>query len=828
MQPLRTQNGDQQDDHPQRNASPRLPPILPPIGEGAGADSYDEQAIVPPRQQMRSPPQASTQDYRGSGGAGASTSGQQQERPHSRSETGDTLTNYTNFLSSDISREPTPPPPAQSFRTSTFSPPPSSVNTSPSTNFSRPIQRDAVDSETTHLTYAAPLGRPFDATTIKQPVQSPVYSPPTSIHSPDMHLPSPRAPSSEPDRQYVPLALPGAPSSVGTNDASRRLGHEMPAQASVSQRDVSRHDSPALPSAAGSSEAHTGRGVESGPSAPASTVSQGSNLPLSSPIDDTYSAIPLFPSSSSKNGTGPAATTTLQLNPASPPPSVPRARGFALPQESSVAAVPEVSKFVDPPQPQTQSSYDLPQEYNIHSDVRLFLHSLGTVANAVSLQLLAALDFVERTESPPPADSPYSASSVEPSPVIPRTPYRFGPPPRETGSPASLPPVVKATPAVPTIVAPQSPVDEQYTSDVQERIPTPVERVPTPSSGSVAFPSTFAKNKRAEERVAAAQLAQQAQQEALTRPGRSKAAAGKGKQRAWVDSDEDDDTVEEEEDDSDDDASAPKLASSREELSPTTSRVSPVDYSQQPGARLSRVLPTPPNGQSQEQYYASSQARQSYYDNGPEFRASPPPPSHLDESLNRSRAFVNPHGLLHAGILEKEERSARAMEHEARNTGGPLVSIPSKPPPPQTGLVGAITSHQREKERTGGVGRAITEQQRDRKLAEQRQQKFDETQKQQLQQQQQQQMMMMQQMQMQQQMQYGGGYPGMMNPWMMGGMGMPYGGMMGSPTPQGPGSQFGGMGSPIPQGSGSQFSVPGQGQQTPDIVRCRPLRVVLR
>lgn len=407
--------------------------------------------------------------------------------------------------------------------------------------------------------------------------------------------------------------------------------------------------------------------------------------------------------------------------------------------------------------------------------------------------------------------------------MISRPPYRVGPPPRGNGSPAALPAVVKPHPIIPTIVAPPSPIDEEYNSSVQERVPTPVERVPTPSNGSGALPSTFAKNKRAEERVAAAQLAQQAQHEALTRPGRSK-AAGKGKQRAWVDSDEDEDTVEEE-DDSDDDASAPKLASSRE-LSPPTSRASPVDYSQQPGARLSRVLPTPPGGQSQEQYYASSQARQSYYDNGPEFRASPPPPSHFDESTSRSRAFVNPHGLLHAGILEKEERSARAMEHEARNTGGPLVSIPSKPPPPQTGLVGAITSHQREKERTGGVGRAITEQQRERKLAEQRQQKFDETQRQQLQQQQQ--MMMMQQMQMQQQMQYGGGYPGMMNPWMTGGMmGSPYGGMMGSPVPQGPGSQFGGMGSPamgspVPQGSGSQFGGPGQGQQTPDPVRHCP------
>lgn len=248
---------------------------------------------------------------------------------------------------------------------------------------------------------------------------------------------------------------------------------------------------------------------------------------------------------------------------------------------------------------------------------------------------------------------------------------------------------------------------------------------PTSTTAPVAptsFPSSFAPNKRTEERVAAAKLAEAAQQAALTRPGRAPGAANKSKQRAWVDSDEDEDEPEEEDDSDDDDPvaarQAPTSTSSQQDLSSRNSL--------QPG-------PRPIGGMSPQE------ARRSYYENGPspDNRISPlPSPSNaspLPASPSKGefhlrgespappplRPVVSPHGLLHAGIIDKEERSARALESQARDTGGPLVSLPSKPPPPQTGLVGAITSHQREKERTGGVGRALTEQQRERKLAEQ-------------------------------------------------------------------------------------------------------------
>ena len=261
--------------------------------------------------------------------------------------------------------------------------------------------------------------------------------------------------------------------------------------------------------------------------------------------------------------------------------------------------------------------------------------------------------------------------------------------------------------------------------------PAPAAPAPTPAAPT-SFPSSFAPNKRAEERAAAAKLAEAAQQAAHTRPGRAPGAgANKGKQRAWVDSDEDEEEQEEEED-SDDDA----------QVAPATRPLPPSSSSQQDlSSRNSlQVGPRPIPGMSPQE------ARRSYYEHGPspENRISPlPSPSNAspynasplpsspsrgdfrqlrEESPARQpglKPVVSPHGLLHAGIIDKEERSARALESQARDSGGPLVSLPSKPPPPQTGLVGAITSHQREKERTGGVGRALTEQQRERKLAEQ-------------------------------------------------------------------------------------------------------------
>ncbi|KAH7884450.1 hypothetical protein F5I97DRAFT_1456898 [Phlebopus sp. FC_14] len=115
-----------------------------------------------------------------------------------------------------------------------------------------------------------------------------------------------------------------------------------------------------------------------------------------------------------------------------------------------------------------------------------------------------------------------------------------------------------------------------------------------------------------------------------------------------------------------------------------------------------------------------------------------PPPQSRDTfiqlepaSHSMTKAFT-PHGLLSAGMQDKQDRSAKRQEELARETGASLINVPNKPPPPQTGLLGAITAHERERKREGGVGATLTEREREKRLAEDRQRKLDELQRQQL------------------------------------------------------------------------------------------------
>ncbi|KAL4072674.1 hypothetical protein V8B97DRAFT_1870105 [Scleroderma yunnanense] len=116
----------------------------------------------------------------------------------------------------------------------------------------------------------------------------------------------------------------------------------------------------------------------------------------------------------------------------------------------------------------------------------------------------------------------------------------------------------------------------------------------------------------------------------------------------------------------------------------------------------------------------------------------PPPPPQRDTfvqleptSVSMTKAFT-PHGLLSAGMQDKQDRSAKRQEELARETGASLINVPNKPPPPQTGLLGAITAHERERKREGGVGATLTEREREKRVAEDRQRKLDEFQRQQL------------------------------------------------------------------------------------------------
>lgn len=100
-------------------------------------------------------------------------------------------------------------------------------------------------------------------------------------------------------------------------------------------------------------------------------------------------------------------------------------------------------------------------------------------------------------------------------------------------------------------------------------------------------------------------------------------------------------------------------------------------------------------------------------------------------SQTMTKAFA-PHGLLSAGLQDKQDRSAKRQEELARETGASLINVPNKPPPPQTGLLGAVTAHERERKREGGLGATLTERERERRLAEERQRKLDEYQRMQL------------------------------------------------------------------------------------------------
>jgi CCR4-NOT transcriptional complex subunit CAF120 len=103
----------------------------------------------------------------------------------------------------------------------------------------------------------------------------------------------------------------------------------------------------------------------------------------------------------------------------------------------------------------------------------------------------------------------------------------------------------------------------------------------------------------------------------------------------------------------------------------------------------------------------------------------------IEPNETMTMAFT-PQGLLQVGMQDKQSRSAKQQEAHARETGASLINVPNPPPPPQMGLVGAITAHQRDREREGGVGAALTERERERRVAEERQRKYDEIQRLQL------------------------------------------------------------------------------------------------
>ena len=805
--------------------------------------------------------------------AGTAVSSDERRQP-SRGESSNEgpLATYQAFLASDIARERTPPSAAKTVPASAFvrPQPPTAANDQP-----RP---EMIDTDLRSGYYDQPRAAPFEshdfagdaraahdvgaASAGSHPpaeryLAEPSYGTPASAGRPP--LPSPGAPSlrslhddrggsvspglpylagsPELGRGEKPVGeaiAPPVPTVTGTktteDPSSEAPRSAMVPSAAPAAGAISRMDDPAEQSdrSIGTrvSQAHNGRVVDS-----------PVDLPLESPTDSAFATKPLFagqPQAPSKDESAPSeAGTVSNLNAAAQQPeiqpAVPIEEPFAVPGRDARLSVPEREQLREssrtPPlrvetaqqsatptprapeaaQASDRRSKDVADDPSIHSD------------------LIAAINFVEQSSSPT-ITTPYTASSVEPSPAMPNQPFQFGPPKHSA------------------FVVPPSPSDEHYGAAETTSGPT-VEALahppsvpprnaarrpsaPTePAAGPApAFPSSFAQNKR-DERVAAAQLAQQAQQAALTRPGRAPGSAPK-KKKMWEDSDEEEEEEAEAEDSDDDEDQPPAQRSqpipastSQQRLRPSTSQpqlqpstsshslrgisrdATPVSHGT--SAEMPPPVPRQFNHSPQRAPGYETASRHSVYDQGSGAPSiAPSTRNEVPEEVGNRKPALNPHGLLATGILEKEERSARAQEYAARDAGSTLISLPSKVPPPQTGLVGAITSHQREKERTGGVGRALTEQQKERKLAEQRQKQLDELQKQQL--------AMVQQMQM---AQFGGGFNPMAmgsmgfggsNPWMMGGMG----GMAPSMAGFGgfPGSQMGapGGGSPVlqPQHSG--------------------------
>jgi CCR4-NOT transcriptional complex subunit CAF120 len=296
--------------------------------------------------------------------------------------------------------------------------------------------------------------------------------------------------------------------------------------------------------------------------------------------------------------------------------------------------------------------------------------------------------------------------------------------------------------------------------------------VPPPTQYRSSFGPSKAALKRKEEREAQ----QAAHHAAALKPGRpngkakKKPRAGGG---AWDTSEEEDDEEPEEEDDDDDEFGG------KHSFNGPSSRSSPAIHAPQPiqrnaiqqaahsmnemGARMGpspdstrpvRMLPQPPTGRSpvhDGQHRLSNEhdpSRQPHLAQAPNrsiWTSVLDPGNNTNPTANSRNTFVSlddednkmtkaftQTGLLQAGMQDKQDRSAKRQEELARETGSSLVNVPTKPPPPQTGLLGAITAHERERSREGGFGAALTERERDRRVAEERQRKLDELQRNQL------------------------------------------------------------------------------------------------
>ncbi|TIA93239.1 hypothetical protein E3P77_01904 [Wallemia ichthyophaga] len=95
------------------------------------------------------------------------------------------------------------------------------------------------------------------------------------------------------------------------------------------------------------------------------------------------------------------------------------------------------------------------------------------------------------------------------------------------------------------------------------------------------------------------------------------------------------------------------------------------------------------------------------------------------EQKNPNNKFA-PFGLLQAGMMNKQSKTAKAQEQYARDYGVGMVLPPAKVPEPQFGLLGQIAAHEKDRKRVGGLGALLTERDREKRGVESSQRKYNE------------------------------------------------------------------------------------------------------
>ncbi|OAV87829.1 hypothetical protein PTTG_07151 [Puccinia triticina 1-1 BBBD Race 1] len=285
---------------------------------------------------------------------------------------------------------------------------------------------------------------------------------------------------------------------------------------------------------------------------------------------------------------------------------------------------------------------------------------------------------------------------------------------------------------------------------------------PEPQAGKSSFPSSFAAGKKSAARLAAAQAAQAAGKSSGFRPGKPGRTAPAGQKKppsSWNNSDSDDDDDDDDENPNDDDEEDDEDEEDEEDdrlkkhrltnvLPSSTSQVV-SDRGFQPNQERKNML-HPQAAAGREGTYSMYSTSGPAQDGRPMSQVVPPgggemgqfpnaatrrevpavlrdQPAESGVDTNGMRPAFSQHGLLHRVMQERQEKSAKSIQEAAHWTGEPLVQVNHKAPPIQSGLLGAIASHERDRKRDGGMGAVLTERARERAL---RQRETDELQRQ--------------------------------------------------------------------------------------------------